>query len=169
MNEAPVADQGQYQRQEVNRRDFLATATWAIGALLGAGLGIPAVAYIVGPALQSTEEQEWLAVGSVSKVELGTPTLFKARIERKTGWIVSEEQISVYLLTDNGRDFIAMSNICTHLGCRVRWIADRDQFFCPCHNAIFDKDGSVVSGPPPRPLDRFDVRVDGETLYILGG
>ena len=73
------------------------------------------------------------------------------------------------MLTDNGRDFLAMSNICTHLGCRVRWIADQEQFFCPCHNGVFDKDGTVVSGPPPRPLDRYEVKVEGETVYILGG
>jgi menaquinol-cytochrome c reductase iron-sulfur subunit len=136
---------------------------------LSAGLGIPAVAYIVGPALQQEETQEWIPLGSTSKVELGTPTLFKANIVRKAGWITSEEELSVYLLTEDGRDFVAMSNICTHLGCRVRWIADQSQFFCPCHNAIFDKEGNVLQGPPPGPLDRFEVRVEEGTLYILGG
>jgi menaquinol-cytochrome c reductase iron-sulfur subunit len=155
--------------EQVNRRDFLATVTWAIGALLGAGLGIPAIAYIIGPTLQREQTQDWIPVGSTSKVELGTPTLFKANIVRQTGWITNEEQLSVYLLTEDGRDYVAMSNICTHLGCRVRWIADQSQFFCPCHNAAFAKDGSVQSGPPPRPLDRFEVKVEEGTLYILGG
>jgi Rieske Fe-S protein len=94
--------------------------------------------------------------------------LFKAKIERKTGWIVSEEEISAFILTENGRDFIAMSNICTHLGCRVRWIADRQQFLSPCHNGIFDNNGNVVSGPPPRPLDRYEVKVENGQLFILG-
>jgi Rieske Fe-S protein len=71
-------------------------------------------------------------------------------------------------LTQDGREFIAMSNICTHLGCRVRWIEDRDQFFCPCHNGIFDEQGSVVSGPAPKPLDRFEVKVEEEQLYLRG-
>ena len=88
------------------------------------------------------------------RVELGTPTLFKIKFERQTGWIVDQREISLYVLTDDGRDFVAMSNICTHLACRVRWIADREQFFCPCHNGVFDKEGNVVSGPAPRPLDR---------------
>jgi len=140
-----------------------------IGALLGAGLGIPAVAYIVGPALRQQEAQEWIALGSSAKVELGTPTLFKAKVERTTGWIVEQRELSVYVLSDNGRDFLAMSNICTHLGCRVRWIADQEQFFCPCHNGVFAKDGTVVSGPPPRPLDRFEVKLEGGTVFILGG
>jgi menaquinol-cytochrome c reductase iron-sulfur subunit len=155
--------------EDVNRRTFLSIVTVAIGALISAGLGIPAVAYIVGPALQRVEEEEWIPIGSTSKVELGTPTLFKAKIERQTGWITDEDEISVYLLTEDGRDYAAMSNICTHLGCRVRWIDDQGQFFCPCHNAIFSKDGSVVEGPPPRPLDRFEVKVEEDTIYILGG
>jgi menaquinol-cytochrome c reductase iron-sulfur subunit len=154
---------------EVNRRAFLSSVTVAIGAIITAGLGIPAVAYIVGPALKKAEEEEWIPIGSTSKVELGTPTLFKAKVERQTGWITDEDEITVYLLTEDSRDYVAMSNICTHLGCRVRWIDDQDQFFCPCHNAIFGKDGSVVEGPPPRPLDRFEVKVEDDTIYILGG
>ena len=156
-------------KQQLKRRDFISIATWAIGILISAGMGLPAVAYIIGPAIQKEKDQVWIRLGSVAKVELGIPTLFKAKIERQTGWIVNEEEISVYVLTDNGRDFVAMSNICTHLGCRVRWIKDQDQFFCPCHNGIFDKSGGVVTGPVPHPLDRFDVKVEGDQLFILGG
>lgn len=155
--------------EQVNRREFLGTLTWAIGALLGAGLGIPAVAYIIGPALQRDETQEWVPLGPTSKVELGTPTLFRADIERRAGWITNIEELSVYVLTEDGRDFVGMSNICTHLGCRVRWIADKSQFFCPCHNGVFAKDGSVVSGPPPRPLDRYETKVEEGQVFILGG
>jgi len=147
----------------------MATATMAIGGLISAGLGIPAIAYIVGPALKRSSEQNWILLGSAAKVELGTPTLFKVTVERQTGWILDEQELSVYVLTDNGRDYIAMSNICTHLGCRVRWISDQGQFFCPCHNAIFNKDGEVVDGPPPNPLNRYEVKVEDDQLYILGG
>jgi Rieske Fe-S protein len=156
------------KEKRVNRRDFLSIATWSIGGLISAAMGIPAIAYILGPALQREQAQNWIRIGAISKVELGTPTLFKAKIERKTGWIVSEEEISAFILTENGRDFIAMSNICTHLGCRVRWIADRQQFLSPCHNGIFDNNGNVVSGPPPRPLDRYEVKVENGQLFILG-
>lgn len=155
--------------QQVSRRGFLAIATSAIGGLIGAALAIPAIAYIVGPALQRSEQGEWVRLGSTSRVELGTPTLFKTVIQRQSGWIVNENELSAYVLTENGREFIAMSNICTHLACRVRWIGDQQQFFCPCHNAVFDKDGEVVSGPPPRPLDRYEVKVEDDQLFILGG
>ncbi len=151
-----------------NRRDFLGVATGAIAGLITASLAIPAVAYIVGPALRKNETEEWILLGSTSKVEIGTPTLFKTKIERQTGWILNVTELSVYALTEDGRRYVVMSNTCTHLGCRVRWIADQNQFFCPCHNAAFDKEGLVVSGPPPRPLDRYEVKVEDDLLFVRG-
>ena len=158
----------QSQENKLNRRDFMKTAIVSIGGLIGAAIGLPAVSYVVGPALKKNTD-EWIRLGSVSKVELNTPTLFKTTIETQTGWINAEEEFSAYVLTTNGQDFVVMSNICTHLGCRVRWIPDQDGFFCPCHNGIFAKDGSVVSGPPPRPLDRFEVKVEDGVLFVKRG
>ena len=155
--------------KQLSRRSFSSFVVWAVGGLISAGLGIPAIAYIIGPALQRAETQNWIRLGPVSKVELGLPTLFKAKVQRQTGWIVNEQELSVYVRTDNGRDFVAMSNVCTHLGCRVRWIAEREEFFCPCHNGVFDKDGKVVSGPPPRALDRYEVKVENDQILIQGG
>ena len=153
----------------VSRRSFMGFATWAIGGLIGAGLVIPGIIYVIGPALQETNAQDWIRLGPVTKVEPGTPTLFKFKVKRQSGWIVNEEEKSLYVYTEDGRDFIALSNICTHLGCRVRWIVDQTEFFCPCHNATFNKKGEVISGPPPRPLDRFDVKVENDQLFVLGG
>lgn len=154
--------------KKINRRQFMSWVTGAISALIGLGLGIPAIAYIVGPSLKKEETQAWISLGSTSKVELGVPALFKAKIQRQAGWIVNEEEISVFVLTENGREFVAMSNICTHLGCRVRWIDDREEFFCPCHNGVFDKDGRIVAGPVPRPLDQFETKVENGQLFVRG-
>ena len=92
--------------------------------------------------------------------------LFKPKVTRQNGWMVEEEEVGVYVLTEDGRNYHAMSNICTHLGCRIRWIAEREKFFCPCHNGVFDKHGYVVSGPPPRPLDEFETKIEDGYLYI---
>lgn len=154
---------------EISRRKFLSIATWSIGGFIGVAIAIPAIVYIAGPALKRSKTQNWIRLGPASKVELNTPTLFKATVQQQSGWIVNEEELSFYVLTENGRDYIAMSNICTHLGCRVRWINEQGQFFCPCHNAIFDKEGKVVAGPPPRPLDRYEVKVEDGQLFVLGG
>jgi menaquinol-cytochrome c reductase iron-sulfur subunit len=155
--------------KQISRRDFSALAIWSIGGLITAAVGLPAVAYIIGPALQNRDTQNWLPLGAASKIELGVPTLFKVKVQRKTGWIVNEDEISVYVRTDDGRTFTAMSNVCTHLGCRVRWAGDRKEFFCPCHNGVFDEAGNVVSGPPPKPLNQYQVKVENGQLSILGG
>ena len=132
-------------------------------------IGIPAISYILGPALEKEKEQGWIPVTLASKVEIGIPTLFKINIQQKAGWITNETEVSFYIFTEDGRDFAAMSNVCTHLGCHVRWVDDQEQFFCPCHNAIFDKAGEVVTGPPPAPLTRFEVKEEDGQLFILGG
>jgi len=153
---------------QFGRRNFMKAAIASIGGLIGAAVGLPAIPYIMGPALQK-ESDSWLQLGSISKVELNTPTLFKKTIETQTGWINTEEEISVYVLTSNGQDYVVMSNVCTHLACRVRWIPEKDSFFCPCHNGVFAKDGTVVAGPPPRPLDRFESKVEDGIIYIKRG
>ena len=153
------------EQENVSRRNFMKMAISAIGGLIGAGFGIPAIAYIIGPALKS-EQADWIRIGSLSTIELGTPMLFKSTVIRQNGWMVEEEEVGVYVLTEDGRNYHAMSNICTHLGCRIRWIAEREKFFSPCHNGVFDKHGYVVSGPPPRPLDEFETKIEDGYLYI---
>ena len=132
------------QKKEIGRKDFLSMAILAIGGIISFSIGIPAIAYILGPALKKKEDQNWIPLGSPTKVEVGVPTLFKTRIEQKAGWITEEQELTFYVLTENGRDFTALSNVCTHLGCRVRWVEDEGQFFCPCHNGIFNKEGQVT-------------------------
>lgn len=137
-----------------------------MGAVIVAGWTIPAVAYIFGPARASDRLREWLPLGSPDKVEVGSPTLFKTQIVRTAGWATQEEEVSLYVLTEDGQNFKGLSNICTHLGCRVRWVDDQGTFFCPCHNAGFAKDGSVTSGPPPRSLDSFEIKVEDGQLLV---
>jgi len=157
------------ESKELSRHNFMQLAIWGVGGLIGAGFGIPAIVYVVGPSLQSQQTQSWMRLGPTSKVELGTPTLFTVTIETQTGWITNEQEISVYILTNDARTYIAMSNICTHLGCHIRWIAEQNHFFCPCHNGVFDASGNVISGPPPRPLNRYDVKVENDQLFVLVG
>jgi menaquinol-cytochrome c reductase iron-sulfur subunit len=156
------------RERKISRRDFMKMVIAGISGVIGAAIGVPAIAYVVGPALQKGVD-EWIRLGSVNKVEVNIPTLFKTVIQKQTGWINAEEEFSAYVLTENGQDFTVMSNICTHLGCRVRWIAEKEGFFCPCHNGVFSKDGSVVSGPPPRPLDRFESKVEDGVLFVKRG
>jgi len=63
--------------------------------------------------------------------------------------------------------FRALSLRCTHAGCNVKWNADDEQFHCPCHGGIFDRDGSVVAGPPRRPLERLRLEVESGRVVVF--
>lgn len=152
----------------VSRSDFMRTVIGGIGVIIAAGFGIPGIAYIVSPALQEKVES-WILLGSTSDVKIGQPTLFRATVERKTGWVSDTAEYTVYVRSDDGQNFKAISNVCTHLGCRVRWTEDEQAFYCPCHDARFDKDGKVLSGPPPRPLDNVTIKIEEDKIYMFGG
>ncbi len=56
----------------------------------------------------------------------------------------------------------AFSAVCTHLDCTVQFRTDTSQLWCACHNGMYDLGGNVVSGPPPRGLEKFVVNIRGE-------
>ena len=61
---------------------------------------------------------------------------------------------------------VALSGTCTHLTCTVRFDAETETLFCPCHNGRFDLAGNVLSGPPPRPLETYAVEVSGPDIIV---
>jgi nitrite reductase/ring-hydroxylating ferredoxin subunit len=66
-------------------------------------------------------------------------------------------------------DFIALSSTCPHLGCQVRWEAQNNRYFCPCHNGTFDPQGKATGGPPGDAglsLPRYVLSVQKGLLYI---
>jgi Rieske Fe-S protein len=81
------------------------------------------------------------------------------------GWYQTTSQAVVFIDRD-GQGYRALSATCQHLGCQVHWDQGKHQFLCPCHGGVYDRDGRVVSGPPPRPLERLKVRVNEQTADI---
>lgn len=69
------------------------------------------------------------------------------------------------LLTADGQ-YHAMSATCTHLSCTVQYRSDLHQIWCACHNGLYDLGGRNVSGPPPRPLEAFQVHVRGDEIVV---
>ncbi len=62
--------------------------------------------------------------------------------------------------------YIAFVGVCTHLDCNVAWLPDQNKFFCACHEGWYDENGVNIAGPPPKPLRRLAVTVEGENLVI---
>ncbi len=63
-------------------------------------------------------------------------------------------------------EYHAMSAVCTHLSCTVQYRAETKQVWCACHNGTYDLAGRNVSGPPPRPLELFDVHLQGQDIVV---
>ena len=63
-------------------------------------------------------------------------------------------------------EYRAMSATCTHLSCTVQYKAETQQIWCACHNGMYDMNGRNVSGPPPRPLEAYEVHVKGNEIYV---
>ncbi len=63
-------------------------------------------------------------------------------------------------------DYRAMSATCTHLSCTVQYRDDMQQVWCACHNGHYDLNGRNIAGPPPRPLELYEVQVRGEEIFV---
>jgi cytochrome b6-f complex iron-sulfur subunit len=63
----------------------------------------------------------------------------------------------------------AFSAVCTHLNCTVQYRTERQDIWCACHNGVYDLNGKNVSGPPPRPLEPYQVFAKGEQIVVSKG
>jgi len=149
----------------ISRRDFIKVATASVGGVIGAVLGIPAILYLVDPALKAGGRDAWVPLGPVENFEIGKPTLVTFVRTKVNGWEKTSNSYGVFVIRKSETDFLVLSNRCTHLSCRVNWNEEKQEYICPCHDAAFSLEGEVLAGPPPRPLDRYE----GETLKVEEG
>lgn len=77
--------------------------------------------------------------------------------------------IPLYILALEEQQFVAVSPICTHLGCTVN--IEGARLVCPCHGSTYDRTGRVLRGPAERPLRRFPTSLtrEGELIVQLEG
>lgn len=72
---------------------------------------------------------------------------------------------TLLLLTAEG-EYRALSAVCTHLSCTVQYRNDLHQIWCACHNGLYDLNGRNISGPPPRPLESYQVHVRRDEIVV---
>jgi len=145
------------------RRNFLEKAS---GIAMAAGLvgGYGGLAVMAGRFLypRKSEGGLWQYVIETEHLEVGTSIRYMGP---------SGETINVARQANNGTvdDFVALSSTCPHLGCQVRWEAQNDRFFCPCHNGSFDLSGRATEGPPAeagQSLPTYPLKMEGGLLFI---
>lgn len=133
--------------------------------LIGMGLAVPAAVYLLWPP-QAREESEWIEAGSLTQLPVRTPEEFVFRRNRVDGWKVVSEKANAWVVKMEENRVVAFSPRCPHLGCGYHWNTKTNEFLCPCHASTFSIDGDVLTGPAPRSLDRFEVKVEGHKLLL---
>lgn len=132
--------------QDSSRRRFL---NWFLGTSTGALMAsvfYPVIRYISPPEVPEA---------STNQVEAGAtndPELLENGYK-----IIRFGQEPVILVRVADGDFRAFAGTCTHLDCIVEYQKDKRRIWCNCHNGEYNLHGQRVAGPPPRPLETFQV------------
>lgn len=147
------------------RRNFAAIAIHGMWAAIVAALSLPAAAYLLIPA-KARRKDDWIEAGNVSQLAPQVPLEVAFRRNRVDGWRVVSEKSTAWVVKTGDNNVVAYAPQCTHLGCAYHWDDRKTHFICPCHNSIFSIDGRVQDGPAPRPLDRYEVKVEGNKLLL---
>ena len=138
----------------LSRRKFI---DWllgtSVGGLLAAAL-YPSGRYLVPPVVGESTSSEVTLPFEPGELAPNSGRIFK--FGSRPGMLVR---------TPSG-ELRAFSATCTHLACIVQYRADLGHIWCACHNGHFDLDGTNIEGPPPKPLERFTVRVRGDQIVI---
>lgn len=145
------------EREGPTRRHVLASVLMWGGVALGYGIGaVHFLRYLVP--LGEKKGLRELFVGPVDQLAVGQSRQVKA------------PGGETYLMARTEDGFRVLSNVCPHLGCRVHWKPESQEFLCPCHMGIFDAEGNSVSGPPAEAnqrLRRLDTIVRGNSVFVL--
>ncbi len=134
------------------RRNVLTIAVLGIGALLFASVVYPILNFVNPPKRK---------IRKVNSAVVAT----ESDIPHNTGKVVAFNGDKVLILNKDG-EYHAMSAICTHLGCTVQWKPDEELVWCACHNARYDIDGKIISGPQPRALAPYNLSVQDGNLIL---
>ncbi len=148
-------------RAVISRSKFLTGATVALGGLIGVAIAVPAIGYTVGPSFKG-EDWFWSSFGPVDNPDFPEGQYIPVVFER--GKLGDLDRRVAFVRRDGAEEFTIMSNICMHLGCPVQF--KTTNFACPCHGGQYDTEGIRTAGPPNRPLNRFEYKVENGNLYV---
>jgi len=150
---------------------------WTGGLAAGtvvAALGVVGLPPIIAPALREGSAS-WTALGPVDGSEPGQPDLSVAGTVVPTSFTRTvtdafmppeKQKVPVFLVSEGGDQFTVFDARCTHLGCPLSWSSTDREFLCACHGAAYNEAGEVTDGPPPRPLDYYETKIEGGILYV---
>jgi menaquinol-cytochrome c reductase iron-sulfur subunit len=150
-----------------NRRSFLGTLLTLGSVCVGTLLSVPLIRFTLFPLLRRTTELSESTVGSLTEfTSLSEPALRTIQIEQVDGWRKTISEKVVYVTKDDRGEMCVLSSICPHLGCTVPWVAEKNEFVCPCHGATYSSNGKRRGGPSLRGMDTLESTVQGGKLMV---
>jgi len=132
---------------------------------MAAVIAAPAAAYLLLKP-KSAAGEDLVEIANLSELAEGAPQEIVYYRTRVDGWKRTREKATTWVVKTGKSNAIAFTPQCPHLGCIYHWEDEAEKFACPCHASAFSKEGTVVGGPAPRPLDRFASRVEGGKLLV---
>ncbi len=147
------------------RRRFLARLSLTVGGVAGLLVAAPVVGFLFEPLFRRTPST-WRDVGSEEGFTAGNTVEVSFSDPSPLAWAGVTARTAAWLRRQQDGSFVAFAINCSHLGCPVRWVQSAELFMCPCHGGVYDADGNVTAGPPPRALTRYPVRVRGGRVEI---
>lgn len=144
---------------EISRRDFIKVTTGIVGGVIAVAIGVPTISYLIDPALSEGGKDMWVSIGKFEDMQIGIPYPFSFTRVQVNGWERTSSSYGGFALrrSDDPEDLLILNSRCTHLSCTVNWSEEAQAYLCPCHDAKFNIEGEVLDGPPPRPLDEYNV------------
>lgn len=131
--------------------------------------------FMVLTSLAFTVGQFWIAIQNYLRTRRGQLPLQKianlndVAVGGALSFAYPAPEDSCLLLRTDENTFIAFSQKCTHLSCAVVPQAERERFFCPCHEGSFDlTTGAPIAGPPRRPLPKIKLETRNGAIYATG-
>jgi menaquinol-cytochrome c reductase iron-sulfur subunit len=147
------------------RRSFYIGFIYTAWGAITAALAVPAGIYLFFPP-NARRNSDWIDASDLSSIPADVPTEVSFQRKRVDGWKVTTEKATAWIVRREQDKVIAFVPQCTHLGCAYHWEAQDHAFVCPCHSSEFSADGEVLGGPAPRPLDRYQVKIETGRIKI---
>jgi len=148
-----------------SRRRLLSRLSLGLSGLAGAVVAVPIVSYLLSPLIRPTP-RVWRDVGKLDDFKVGQTREVAIDDPSSLPWAGQTSTTAVWVRRNTPDAFMAFAVNCTHLGCPVNWQQDAGIFLCPCHGGVYYADGRVAGGPPPRPLPRYEVRVENGIVQV---
>ena len=151
--------------QGTDRRTFQLAAIYGLWGIISAALALPAAVYLLFPP-RARKRDKWVEAGDTTSLPVKAAEEVVFRRNRVDGWKVTSEKSTAWVVKMADNNIVAFAPQCTHLGCAYHWDERNKEFLCPCHTSTFALDGKVLTGPAPRALDQYEVKVEGNKLFL---